>query len=153
MTGRLGLAGTGALAVLAIAACGGSSKVEQPRGDQIPAEQRAWGWTAAHKTEAERIFRRDPAVKDLFAHRRWMIVNSGPWNAERSTKVIGGTLKVKFAKPVHGIYRLPGITSYKTLQVKLFPIGAGGATEFAVDVLFKPGRVAQVSPLEEGRAP
>jgi hypothetical protein len=147
------------LAAVALSACGasdtpnrGSAKREaDPATARVPdprAEQRRfWRWTRARELEARRIFARDQAVKPLFAHRSPTIVDSGPWNAEDPRKLLGGLLIVELAKPVHGIYRLPGITSYKTGDSAIFQVDVAGARRFHVVVSFKRQRVADVSPV------
>jgi hypothetical protein len=112
-------------------------------------EQRLfWGWTPARLAETKRIFAADPLAKAFFAQRKWTIETSGPWNARASRQVIGGALVIRTTRRVHGVYRLPQITSFQTGSFKAFNVGTDGARKFEVVVNFKRKRVVMIAPLE-----
>jgi hypothetical protein len=109
----------------------------------VPPESRRGGELAA-----KRILSTDPAMKPLFGSRRVTVVESGPWNAQSSRKVIGFALVVTVEHPVHGTYSLPHITSYRTGSFRRLKTDAAGARKFEVVVSFQAKRVADVSPVE-----
>jgi hypothetical protein len=122
--------------------------IERERQREIASSRRFWGWTRSRELAAEHIFFTDPAMKPLFSSRKVTVVDSGPWNATNSRAVIGFALVVMVPDPVHGLYSLPHITSYRTGSFKSFKTGTAGAKKFEIVVSFKAKRVADVSPVD-----
>jgi hypothetical protein len=109
-----------------------------------------WGWTAEREARAKRIFAADRVARSFFAGRDPVIEVTGPWNDERTARVLGGLLKVSVAKPVRGVHTIPGFLSTRRRTFKLFKVDVAGARKFHVIVDFGRGRVVEISPLAEG---
>ena len=141
--GALVLVGAGAAIREALVSDHGNRKDAGRRATGAPSARDAgnyWGWTAEREARAKRIFAADPIARSFFADRGAVIEITGPWNDERTQRVLGGVLKVRVAEPVRGVHTIPGFTSVRRRDFRLFKVDLGGARKFHVIVSFARGR-------------
>lgn len=111
------------------------------------------GFSAEQTALTKRIVATDPAVKDFFAARPYRITQIGPWHTSETLKVVGGSLEIRFEKPVTGIFELPGITSHEKQTSRPFHLPWRGVTTAVVMVRFEGRKVVGVSPIDNRPTP